>query len=133
MQQANVKLLRVAKVPTTHLWAAAGLDPSDNIDQAREELKKRYAPFPPRLVIFWQAIHAAFTVVGIEVMSFAVGAEDQVPRAGVVSCDPARAQDVHEADGALQSELERIGIPTYTREYEWRAWYEISSTREPGQ
>jgi len=130
--KATIKFFRATKVPSTHLWAAAGLEPNEPVDKVREAIKRMYAPFAPRLAIFWQQETTAATVVGVEIMGFSVDASDDVPRAGLVQCDPASSDDVHRADGALQSELERIGIWTETKNYEWRAWYQ-TSRKEPGQ
>lgn len=125
MYKATFKMFRTTKVSTAHLWASAGLEIDKSVDHAREELKKRYAPFAPRLSIFWNSSSTSATLVGMEVMSFDVDADDQVPRAGIVLCDPVSVKDVHESDGALHSELQRFGLWSETKDYEWRVLYDV--------
>jgi hypothetical protein len=124
--KATIRLLRVAKIPTSHLLSSAGLEVGAPISQAKEALKQQYAPFAPGLSIFWQ--EHSVTLVGMEVMAYSVDA-NQIPCAGIISGDPCIAEDVHRADGALQCELQRIGIWSQITEYEWRVQYETTQTR----
>jgi hypothetical protein len=133
MQKATLRLYRAISVPTEHLFATVGLDRTALVEKANEAIHKDFAPFSPRFRIFWPSQGYDITVVGIDVMSFCIESADRTPRAGLVTCDPMVPSDVHEADGALQAELQRLGIWTETKNYEWRAWYEIEKIREDTQ
>ena len=134
MSKATIKIYRTARVPTEILKGAAGLDRDANPGVAHDQLVQRYAPFAPRLRIFWPSTQGdvGMTIVGMEAQAFSVEADDIVPRAGLVNCDPVRPEDVSQIDGALHSELERMGVYTTVDDYEWRAWYEVAR-KEPGQ
>lgn len=131
MNSAKVILLRAVQVPSVNLWAAAGLELKDSLDgsMAKEALKKRHGPFTPGLRIFWESSPSSIIVVGIDAMEFYVEDDDKAPRAGVVSCDPMRSQDVHELDGALRGELTRMGLWTETKDYQWRIWYQTQGSK----
>jgi hypothetical protein len=115
------------------LAGAAGVEMprADMTDEERpsaalvaQRLRDDFAPFAPRVRIFWVSddLSVAHTLVGIEVMSFTLP-EVNLPQAGVVQWDPMSPDDLARADGALQSELDRIGIPTDHDKYEWRCSY----------
>jgi len=123
--KATLRLYRAVPIKTEHLMAVAGLEKTAPVAVANDSLHKKFAPFTPRFKVFWPSEGYDITVVGLEVMSFCVEDTDRVPRAGIVTCDPMRPSDVHETDGALQAELQRLGIWTETKHYEWRAWYEL--------
>lgn len=129
-KKASVKFYRVAKVPTDHLLAAIGIETGVPVVVAKEKMKERFAPFAPGLAIFWQETPASFTLCGMEAMSFAVEA-NQVPCAGITSCDPCTPKDVDQLDGALKSELSRFGVwVAPDKDFEWRLTYELSRVKE---
>ena len=126
----KVTILRCAAVPTDHLL----VDVSGENNPV-EAFKDRYRPFAPRLLIFWPPqhpvyedggpeIHKGKTTVGIECMTFDVS-DANVPMAGIVLADPLRGEDVARVDGALLSELERLGTPIDDDQIEWKTYYEV--------
>ena len=129
-KKALVKFYRVARVPTAHLLAAVGLDTGGDVGTARERMKEKFAPFAPGLAIFWQENPSSFTICGMEAMSFSVEA-NQVPCAGITSCDPCTPKDVDQMDGALKSELSRFGVwVAPDKDFEWRLTYELSNIKD---
>ena len=122
-----VKMYRVTTVRTDELIAAAGYDPDSitNTEKLISVMREKFAPFAPRFKIFYPAeIDALTTVAGMEAMSFDVS-EAEHPRAGLVLVDPMDPNDVARTDGALESELNRIGVGTDFVGYEWRLAYEV--------
>lgn len=123
------KIYRTAKVGTADLKGAAGLALDADNDVANQALRKKYGPhMAPGFRIFWPE-PAGFksTAVGIEAMSFNLGTLGSSPHAteGLVTCDPIKEHTTHRIDGALRSELMRLGVWTEADDYEWRGWYEI--------
>lgn len=128
--KASVKFYRVARVPTSHLLAAIGLESGTKVSVARGKMKDNFAPFAPGLAIFWQDTPSSFTICGMEAMSFSVEA-NQIPCAGITSCDPCTPKDVDQLDGALKSELSRFGVwVAPDKEFEWRLTYELSNVKD---
>jgi len=126
MTKATLRLYRAVQVPTEHLRAVAGLEKTVPAAFANTKLHEKFAPFAPRFKVFWPEGGYDIAVVGIEAMGFCVESGEKTPRTGLIACDPMLSSDVHEADGALQSELQRMGIWTETKRYEWRVWYDLS-------
>lgn len=123
------RLYRTAKIRTDQLKGLVGFELSAPNDKTAVALKEKYGPhFAYGFRIFWQDSAPEFrtTVVGIEAMAFDVGAPGGTPVAGLVTCDPISSEQIHRLDGALHSEIQRLGLPTSSGdEYEWRGWYEI--------
>lgn len=117
-----VKLYRTTTVPTSEVLAAAGMDPDTEGPSApvMHALREKYGPFPPRFEFFLPADTSVIkTVIGMETMSFDVP-EANLPKAGLVLADPMTSQDIDRVDGAIESELGRMGISTNFEGYEWR-------------
>lgn len=122
-------LYRTVTVPTSNLIAAAQIDePSGDIntipggvDQISAALKDEFYPFAPRFKLFWGP---RMTLAGIEAMSFNIEDKDRVPT-GIVTADPMKSSDVERIDGALESELGRLGITIDPDEIAWRMHYEV--------
>lgn len=122
----SVRLYRVAKVPTNHLLAAAGLEEGSTADELRNTIMDKFGPLAYRFKIFYDGSSAMgrMTIVGMESMGFDI-VDPKIPQAGLVDHDPLNPTDVHRADGALHSELTRIGVFTEIDEFEWRCVYEV--------
>ena len=123
--KVSVRQYRVAKVPTEHIKAAVGLPVDAPTSAAMTAVTERFGPLAYRLKIFWPE-DASFrtTIVGIETMGFEMNVA-KVPHAGIVDHDPTIPEDIHRADGALHSELTRMGIYVDFDEFEWRTAFEI--------
>lgn len=132
-----VKLYRVTTVQTAELIAAAGLDPEKSLELGASNpvpftsqklavrIKEQYGNHPPRFKIFYPTeLFMNKTTVGIEVMGFNILAAE-TPHAGLVLADPMNPQDIDRVDGAIESELNRLGIGTDFEGYEWRQSYEV--------
>jgi len=121
----TVKLYRVTTIHSDELIAAAGFDPSGQsatVTQVHAAIKEKYSPLANRFRIFFNDTTRA--VVGIEAMSFDIQQAD-MPQSGMVMTDPMNPQDVDRLDGALESELNRLGLGADFENYEWRMSFEI--------
>jgi len=123
------KIYRTAKVPTGHLKGAVGLELNEANDKADLEVKKKFGPhMAPGFRIFWPETPGfKTTLIGMEAMGFDVGRPEDTPEApeGIVTCDPISPEDTARIDGALRSELMRLGLWTEADDYEWRGWYQL--------
>jgi hypothetical protein len=93
------------------------------------EIRKTFGPhMAPGLKIFWPEDSAYNKVaVGMEAMAFDIN-NPSIAQAGLVSSDPLDPATTHRLDGALESELRRMGIYiTEVKNHEWRAWYEVKA------
>lgn len=121
------KLYRVTTIRTAELLAVLGKDPDCDGTSAElaAKIRERFGRSTPRFNIFYPSdLAVPKTVVGMEAMSFDVR-EANVPMAGIVMADPLRQQDVDRIDGAIEAELNRMGIWTEFIGFEWRMAYEI--------
>lgn len=127
--RVTVKLYRATQVPTEHLKACAGLEPTAANDKADKAIRERFGPHLAfGFHIFWpEEPGFRTTVVGMEAMSFDLVMPDATPKAaeGLVNCDPLDPKDIDRMDGALRCELQRMGIWTEPDDYQWRARYEV--------
>lgn len=122
-----VSLYRVTTIRTAELLAAIGKEPETDMsgDELLAQVKAKYKPFPPRFRIFYPPDTTVNkTVVGMEALSFDIRDAD-VPQAGLVMVDPMSSQDVDRVDGAIESELNRLGIGTDFCGYEWRVAFSL--------
>lgn len=120
-------LYRTVTVPTEHLKGIVALELDSNNDVADRKIKEAYGPhFAPGFRIFWsREATIRKTVVGMEVMAFDVSDSKVAQSADLVICDPIYPEAIHRIDGALQSELRRMGIyVTEVEDHEWRMWVE---------
>ena len=129
----TIKLYRCTTVPTEWLTNIVGLGKDADAARIDAAIRKQFYPFAPRFRIFYGAAFAGSkdslptdvietaskTVIGIEAMSFDVS-DFNVPFAGLISADPINPVDVARIDGALESELSRIGIAVEFEKFEWR-------------
>lgn len=120
----SIRLYRVAKVPTSHLLAAAGLPDDATSEKLLQEIQERFGPLAYRFKMFLDGSLGGFSIVGMEVMGFDLR-DPRVPQAGIVEHDPLISEDVHRVDGALHGELARLGIFSDVEEFEWRMAYEV--------
>lgn len=133
----TVRVCRAAKVKMEHLRAAAGMDPrAPATTSARllEALMDRYGPLAPTFRLLMPAQlppdsqpgeehqHAVATM---EAMAFDELHEPGQSRCGLIEHEPLDSAEVHRLDGALESELGRIGIPAEAEYFQWRSWYEV--------
>lgn len=91
----------------------------------RDALRDKFAPFANRFKIFFPPVlQAQRTLVGMEAMAFDVLEAGQ-PQLGLVHFDPVETEDVHRMDGALQSELNRMGLGAEYEDFDWRMAYDL--------
>jgi hypothetical protein len=107
-----------ANVENVQSWQG-GAEFSDNTT-LEQKLRIRFGPSAPRFKI-WRTAKKA--TAGIEVMNFDVDDCD-TPQAGLVMADPMDSREVSMVDGALRSELERLGIPMDAENIQWRIYYQ---------
>lgn len=130
-----VKLYRVTTIPTAELIAVAGVDPEQALasgnpmpftsQKLAAKIKEKFGSHPPRFKIFYpNELFVNKTTVGVEVMSFNI-LSAETPHAGLVLSDPLCPQDIDRVDGAIESELSRLGLGTDFEGYEWRQNYEV--------
>jgi hypothetical protein len=122
--RVNVTIYRTVKIPTEYIKGCVGLEISAKSDQAADSIKKCFGPhMAPGFKIFWpEPAEFKSTIVGMEALGFDAPVPTQIPQAAnaLTLCDPIDSEDTHRIDGALRSELMRMGIPTETDDYEWR-------------
>lgn len=133
----DATLYRVVQVPLEHLWAVSGLKTGEHWSKLEPEIRKRYGMMAPRFKMFVAPIamtedpedvfltEPGNCLCGIEVMRFSVK-EAHRPQAGLVTADPVSREAILMADGALGSELERIGIEIDPLQIEWRMGYVVT-------
>lgn len=125
--KVTCKMFRCTTIRTAELMAAAGFDGDEQIaiDLLMKAVREKFRPFSPRFKIFFPSdVATTKTVVGIEAMVFDIP-EANVPMAGLVMMEPGSPEDTARADGALESELNRMGIGTDLDDREWRMSYEL--------
>jgi hypothetical protein len=121
----SVRLYRTVSIPTSHVAGVVGLDSDDfsgdtKLSEIEEQLRKEFYPFARGLRMF---MDRARTVVGIEAMAFDVS-DVSAAVAGLVDTDPAKPEDVARLDGALESEMSRMGLSVEFENFEWRLAYD---------
>ena len=115
-------LIRICPFPTENLEANLTAPIGAAIAKSLEErLADRFGPLAPRFKIWRQDGKRSYA--GIEVMTFDFNAEN-TPQAGLVMVDPIIAEEVQQVDGALRSEMERLGIDQFKmKDHHWRMEY----------
>jgi len=123
----KVKLYRVVTIPTADLVEIVGGAPEnfkDPIGMLSTAVNEKFRPMAPRFKIFYPvSLTISKTVIGMEAMSFDV-TQAEIPQAGLVMTDPMLPQDVDRIDGALEGELNRMGLGADFEGYEWRIAFE---------
>ena len=116
------KMFRTTTIRTAELVAAIGKDVYSPIDNELAALvRQKFYPLAPRFQ-FW--ISGSKTIAGIEIMAFDVQ-DVNMPMAGLVLVDPIATHEIDRVDGALESELNRMGCGTDFAGYEYRIAYEL--------
>lgn len=132
--KVTLKVCRAAKIRMEHIRAAAGVDPMDSGQKALQAIHERYGPMAPTFKLIPPPTidgdaqpddDYPYAIALMEVMRFDEMTEPGLPRCGVVEHEPLNAAEVHRVDGALESELGRIGIPVDAEYFQWRSYYEI--------
>jgi hypothetical protein len=118
----TVRVCRAAKVPTKYLTGCVGAALDATPDQVHKSIKDNFGPLTPGLLFF---VEDTKTVIVKEVMSFNIKAQN-LPFAGLVDADMLSPREISRVDGAIESELARMGISSVPEEFEWRALYEVS-------
>jgi len=134
----TVRIYRAAKVKTNSLRAAAGAPDDADGRKVWSCLLERYGPMAPTLRVFWppppegedqpreECLDGHLNaIVGLEVMSFDVPDMPRVPFSGLVEHEPLDAAEIQRIDGALESEMLRLGVVADADKNEWRCWYEV--------
>lgn len=116
-------LFRVSPFPTANIeanLASPGPQPATAVPLT-ERLADRFGPLAPRFKIWLQTSKKSYA--GIEVMTFDFKATD-VPQAGLILADPVCPDEIQRVDGALRSEMERLGIDqNKISDHHWRMEY----------
>lgn len=113
----RIKLYRTAKVPAKFVVAAVGAEVDSHPDVVKARLMENFGPLAPGIVLYNEG---SKYVVAKEIMAFDLKQQNTPFAPTLVTCDPGKPEDIHRADGALQSELSRMGIMTEPKDYEWR-------------
>src|SRR4051812_39341779 len=117
MPRFIARIFRTVPIKVVDLNGALGLDEESPAAATEAVLKDKFGPLALRFKIFFSDVSyqktapARLAQAGIEIMSFD-SKFDGYPQSGIVHCDPLVQDDIHRADGALWSELSRIGIYT---------------------
>lgn len=118
----TVRLVRTCAIPTEYLKGAVGARLEAKEAEVLAQIKDQFGPLAPRVRFF--VPEAGPSLATIEVMSFDIKATG-VPFAGLVNSDPIDTAEIHRVDGALQSELNRMGIVANTKDFGWRSFVTI--------
>lgn len=128
----KVTLLRTVQVPTQELvWTLFG-DVGKPVQRTDiyVAFREKFSPVVKGIKFFWNFNHTKQlpeeTTVGIEVMNFDIREAERVQE-GLIEADFLDQDDVLRREGALLSELERIGIFLIrdTNPFGWRIYYAI--------
>lgn len=134
----KVKIFRTVLVRIGDLLSQAGID-YNQIDMPMSEVIRRFraemGPLHPLLEVFWPRAETLGEALnfraqaGMEALTFDVldvKIDGQAaPLQGMVNTDPMDPTAVAHLDGALEGELNRIGVSTNFEGYEWRCTYRI--------
>lgn len=136
----KIKTYRTVSVAVSQLLSQAGIDYDTQKDLPMAEVIRRFkgtvGPFHPNFEVFWPTAGSLGealmyrAVVGMGVMEFdildvKIEGEAKTTR-GMVQTDPMDSIAVHHLDGALEGELNRIGVSTNFEGFEYRSSYEVS-------
>lgn len=126
----KVQMMRTVMIPTQELaWVVFGDDLKPVTNQECDlKFREKFGPVVKGIRFFWNFGNLSElpekTVVGIEVMNFDISESDR-PQEGLVEADFMERDEVLRREGALLSELERIGIFLITNEnpFGWQVVY----------
>lgn len=126
----QVKLYRTVQIPTQELVWNMFKDEAKPV--RREELDiffgQKFSPVVKSIKFFWNFSHTKQLpeqmVVGIEVMSFDIR-KAEINQQGLIETDFLDREEVLRREGALLSELERIGIFLMSagNPFSWSVYY----------
>lgn len=128
--KVEVKLLRTVQVsPQEMVWNLFG-DESRPVQriECQQALIQKFGPPAKGIHFFWNFNHTKKLMydmtVGIEVMGFDIQDADKLQQ-GLIEADFLNRDEVLRREGALLSELERIGIFLIGQEdpFSWRVFY----------
>lgn len=114
----KIKFYRTAKIPAKFIVAAVGAEPDATPEIIVDKLMRSFKPLAPGIVLYHEGNKY---IVAKEVMAFDLRQTNTPFAPTVVNCDPGKPEDIHRTDGALQSELARMGIMSEPKDYEWRS------------
>ena len=118
----KVTIYRATTIRTADLISVVN-GPADKALKAaeiRELVKQEFYPQPPGFKIFYAPSDLTKTTVGFEAMCFDI-VEANVPMAALVTLDPVDPNDVARMEGAVEGELNRMGLSTNFEGYGWYA------------
>lgn len=134
----KVQLVRAVNVKAEQLTAIANLTaaemnriqtlPNEELkaQEVDRKIKEIYGPMALRFRLYWPGgmgyVHAIATS---EVAAFEVK-DPNVPQAGLMTVDALNERETLLTDGALVSELSRIGIYVDAKDIEWRIVYQTN-------
>jgi len=132
----NAQLVRSVQINTQELvWAIFGDKmPAGAVVSEKEcdlAWKEKFGPVAGRMKIFWNFRQLEslpkMTTIGTVVMSFKLDKAEQ-PQAGAIEADFLNRDEILRQEGALLSELERMGLFIVTNEdpFEWKLTYSLS-------
>jgi hypothetical protein len=135
----KVKIYRTVLVRVSELLSQAGID-YNNADIPMAEVTRRFrsemGPLHPLLEVFWpraetlgEALNyraqAGMEALTFDVLDVKIEGGLATPLQGMVHTDPMDPTAVAHLDGALEGELNRIGVSTNFEGYEWRCTYKV--------
>lgn len=135
----KVKIFRTVTVRVGELLSQVGLDYERDAGLAMAEVIRRFraemGPLHPSLEVFWpraetlgEAIHyraqAGLQAITFDILDIKIEGQT-TPIEGMVLTDPMDPVDVARLDGALEGELNRIGVSTNFEGYEYRCTYKV--------
>jgi hypothetical protein len=134
----KVQLVRAIQIKAEQLLAIANLTPAEkaNLDSITSEtfraqeidrkIREIYGPMALRFKLYWPGgIAYPHAIATMEVAAFEVKDSD-VPHAGMMTADALSEKETLLTDGALTSELCRIGVFVDAKDISWRIVYQTS-------
>lgn len=122
--KVTVRICRTARVATQFVRGCVGADIETPPAQVYNKILESFGPIAPGVDFY---VEGSKTLVTKEVMAFDIRAENTPFAArGIATADMLSPEEVARIDGALESELARMGITSNPDEFEWRAMYEAA-------
>ena len=134
----KVQLVRAVHVKTEQLMAIANLTaaekanleslPSEELKALEIDRKIRdaYGPMAIRFKLYWPGGSGyPVAIATMEMASFEIK-EPNVPKAGMMTVDALSEKETLLTDGALASELSRIGVFVDAKDISWRIVYQTA-------
>jgi len=119
------QLLVIAKVSDERLFHDHKTE-RERAQELERKIKEEYGPMAPRFKLYWPgSVGRGSAYATVEVGAFEVK-EPDVPSAGLMTMDALNEKEILLADGALLSELCRIGIFMDAKKIGWRLIYQTN-------